>query len=129
MMTEERIIKLVDEWIETEGLLGGNCDATEIYDGQLTCYLEHWDIDGWVRQVYFDIPDYYFSDEVEEEEVKEFINQQMMYGMREWANDDEDMYKNIAFACGGDESDWEVIERAVNWIGQFSEAQEALKEY
>lgn len=122
-MTEERFIQLVDEWIETEGLLGCNCDETTIDDGQLTCYLEHWDVDGWVRQVYFNIPEHYLEEDIEDVEAKEFINRQMIHEIHEWGNDDEDMYQNIEFASYEDERETPYHTKV------FINAQKRLKEY
>lgn len=122
-MTEEHIIKLVDEWIKKEELRGGNCDDTTICNGELICYLEHWDIDGWVRQVYFNIPEYYLEGDIEETEVKDFINRQMIREMRDWANDDEDMYRNIELAS------YEDDEETAYYTKTFTNGRKRLEKY
>lgn len=89
-------------------------------------YLESPNLLGWVRQCYFTIPEDFY--EWEEREQTDFLTNKYEEQLNEWAKDDEDFYKNIAFASGLDESDTEAVEKIIDSYSDFEEARRLLTE-
>lgn len=124
-MTEEQIVELVNKWLEQRNA-GYNYCETIVDDGILTCEANNPIINEWTRTISFKIPEKILETD-DENIIREFVDKSMTQAFKDWAYDEEDMYKNIAWACDID-LDMDTIKDIVSKTNHYSHGQAMIEE-